>query len=100
MLQEERSKIELPQGWKKLNFYSLNLAYCFFMLFASLQVPTVKKILVKAFTEPVYDVVNGWTLILLLVTSAGAGILGFIRMKGVKKIISVLEDGNADQKPE
>lgn len=99
MLQEEKAKMELPPGWKKINFYSLNLAYCFFVLFASLQVPTVRRILIKGFTEQVYDVVNGWALILLLITAAGAGILGFIRMKGVKKIINVLEEGNDDKGP-
>lgn len=83
--------MELPQGWKKVNFYSLNLAYCFFVLFVSLQMGAVKSVLVKAFKEDVYDVINGWVLILLLVTASGAGILGFIRMISVKKIIDVLE---------
>lgn len=92
MLQEEKAKMELPPGWKKINFYSLNLAYCFFVLFVPLQVPAVKKVLIKAFTEEVYDVVNGWVLIALLITSAGAGILGYVRMRGVKKIINVLEE--------
>lgn len=91
MSQEEKAKMELPGGWKRINFYSLNLAYCFFVLFASLQVPSVKKILIKAFTEPVYDTVNGWALILLLITAAGAGILGYVRMVSVKKIINILE---------
>lgn len=91
MSQEEKAKIELPSGWKRINFYSLNLAYCFAVLFASLQVPTVRRILVKAFTESAYDAVNGWVLILLLITAAGTGILGYVRMVSVKKIINILE---------
>lgn len=86
--------MELPQGWKKINFYSLNLAYCFFVMFVSLQVGAVKNVLIKAFKpngEDIYDIINGWTLILLLVTASGAGILGFIRMISVKKIIDVLD---------
>jgi len=83
--------MELPQGWKKTNFYSLNLAYCFFVLFVSMQVGAVKNVLIRAFKEDVYDIINGWVLIFLLVTASGAGILGFIRMISVKKIIDVLE---------
>jgi|SRR5215217_176359 len=94
MSQEETAKMELPKGWKKINFFSLNLAYCFFVMFVSLQVPTVRKILIKAFTEEHYDMVNGWCLIFLLITSSGAGILSYIRMLSVKKIINVLENGN------
>lgn len=92
------TRIELPSGWKKLNFYSLNLAYCFFVLFGSLQIPMVVKVLVKAFGEPFYDSLNGWVLILLLITAAGAGILGFVRMVSVKKIINALESTNNDPK--
>lgn len=88
--------MELPEGWKKWNFYSLNLAYGFFVLFISLQVPSVFKILIKAFGEPLYDALNGWVLILLLITAAGAGILGFIRMISVKKLINLIE--NEDDK--
>lgn len=98
MSQDEKEKLELPSGWKKINFYSLNLAYCFFVLFVSLQVPSVRKILVKAFTEDIYDTVNGWALILLLVTSAGAGILGYVRMVSVKKIINILESDDREPK--
>src|SRR5215217_92995 len=65
MSQEETAKMELPKGWKKINFFSLNLAYCFFVMFVSLQVPTVRKILIKAFTEEHYDMVNGGGLIFL-----------------------------------
>lgn len=97
MSQEEKEKIELPQGWRRLNFYSLNLAYFFFVLFVPMQVPTVSRILIKAFTEDVYDVMNGWVLSLLLITAAGGGILSYVRMKGVKKIINVLEETNDDQ---
>lgn len=92
MSAEEKSKMELPPGWKKLNFYSLNLAYTFFVLFVPLQVPTVKAILIKAFTENTYDVINGWVLSVLLITSAGAGLLGYMRMISVKKIINVLDN--------
>lgn len=96
MLEEEKAKLELPPKWKRTNFYFLNLAYCFLVPFAALQVPTVRYILIKAFTESIYDVINGWVLIGLLVTSSGAGILGFVRMKGVKKMINSLEEGNDD----
>lgn len=97
MTQEQKTKIELPEGWRKLNFYSLNLAYCFFVLFVSLQVPSVSKILIKAFSEPMYDALNGWVLICLLITSAGAGILGFIRMISVKKLINLIEHDENDK---
>lgn len=89
-----QEKLELPNGWKKINFYSLNLAYCFFVLFLAIQVPTVSKILIKAFGQTTYDTINGWVLILLLVTSAGAGILSFVRIISIKKILGALEDGN------
>ena len=95
MVQEQKPRMELPAGWRKLNFYSLNLAYCFFVLFISIQVPTVSRILIKAFTEPVYDTINGWVLILLLITASGAGVLGFIRMISVKKIINILENDDS-----
>lgn len=91
---QEKPKIELPNGWRKINFYSLNLAYCFFVLFVSMQVGTVKSILIKAFSEKNYDTINGWVLILLLITASGAGILGFIRMISVKKIITILENND------
>jgi len=96
MSQEEKAKMELPNGWKKINFYSLNLAYCFFVLFVPLQVGTVKTILIKAFNESMYDALNGWILIGLLITASGAGILGFIRMISVKKIISALENNDRE----
>lgn len=92
MSQEEKAKMELPEEWKRINFYSLNLAYCFFVLFIALQVDTVQIVISKAFGLKTYDVINGWVLILLLVTASGAGILGFIRMISVKKIIEVLEN--------
>lgn len=93
---QEKTRMELPEGWRKWNFYSLNLAYGFFVLFISLQVPSVFKILIKAFGEPFYDALNGWVLIALLITAAGAGILGFIRMISVKKLINLIE--NEDDK--
>lgn len=97
MEQQEKQKMELPYKWRKLNFYSLNLAYGFFVLFVSLQVPSVSKILIKAFKEPFYDSLNGIVLILLLVTASGAGILGFIRMTTVKRAINMLESGENDR---
>lgn len=96
MTQEQKTRIELPEKWRKVNFYSLNLAYCFFVLFVSLQVQSVSKILIKAFGEGFYDALNGWVLIGLLITAAGAGILGFIRMISVKKLINLIE--NEDDK--
>lgn len=99
MLQEEKAKIELPAVWKRINFYSLNLAYCLAVLFASLQVSAVHKILIKALlTQREYDVVNGFVLSGLLITAAGSGALGYVRMITVKKIISTLE--NDDKKPD
>lgn len=95
MSQEERAKIELPKLWKKVNLYSLHLAYCFVVLVGSLQIPTVEKILTKAFTREFYDVVNGWALIAFLVTASGGGILSYVRAVSFKKIIHVLE--NDDQ---
>jgi len=99
MSQEQKAKMELPPGWKRVNFFSLNLAYCFFVLFVPMQVPSVSKILIKAFSQEVYDTLNGWVLVLLLFTSAGAGILGYARMVSVKKIITLLEKTD-DKEPD
>lgn len=88
--------MDLPEGWKKVNFYSLHLSYFFCSLFVSIQVDAVKRILIKSFTENVYDLINAWVLVFFLVTSSGAGILGFIRKVSVKKIITILEQKEDD----
>jgi len=63
---------------------------------AFMQVPTVERILVKAFGTEIYDVMNGWILMLLLVAMSGAGIFAAVRMVSFKKIINILEN---DDKP-
>ena len=93
-MKEEIKKIDLPPGWKKLNFYSRNLAYCFFVFFVPLQIPSVVQILVKGFGQEFYNTLNAWVTILLLITSAGAGILGFNQMLSIKKIINILENND------
>lgn len=94
MSNEQQTKIELPKGWRKLNYFSLHISYVFAALFAPMQVPAIKAILVKAFSEENYDIMNGWVLILLLISSSGAGILGYIRRQSLKKIIELLESNN------
>ena len=91
MTNEPTPKMELPLYWRKINFYSLNLSYGFAVVFGALQFGSVSKVLIKAFGEPFYDLLNGWVLLGLLVCVAGAGVLGYVRRVSALKAIDILE---------
>lgn len=92
MTQHEEPKLQLPKGWKLVNYYSLHLAYTSGTLFGLLQMDWVIKILLKHFKQETYDTVNAYVLIAFIVSAAGAGILGHLKGKKIKDLIDTIED--------
>lgn len=54
----------------------------------------IQNILIKAFGQDLFDVVNGWVLAGFLITSAASGILGVVKSDRLKKIINLFENNN------